>query len=341
MKHVLLPSDDTRRRAPFYLAMEEWVAANMPGEDYVFTWIVGPTVVCGRNQDIDNEVDLEYCRANGIDVVRRRSGGGCIFADRRNIMISFVTPSQQVQETFADYTCRVARQLCRMGMNAEATGRNDIVVDGRKISGNAFYHVRGHSIVHGTMLYDTDPVHISRAITPSRVKLQSKGVKSVRSRIVTAHELFPDMTIAEFHNRLVDGLADEIVTLTDDQLDEIREIEQRYYADSWLYRSRRGAGADKPVCTGSAAMYVDGAGSFAVTVSLGADGCIDRVALTGDFFTTTAAPDERLPQRLHGVRPDMAAVTAALVSAGFADAVPQLDVSLLADLILRAAADAA
>lgn len=341
MKHVLLPSDDARRRAPFYLAMEEWVAANMPVEDYVFTWIVGPTVVCGRNQDIDNEVDLGYCRSNGVDVVRRRSGGGCIFADRRNIMISFVTPSLQVQATFADYTGRVARQLCRMGLNAEATGRNDIVVDGRKISGNAFYHVPGHSIVHGTMLYDTDPVHLSRAITPSRVKLQSKGVKSVRSRIVTAHELLPDMPIDEFHSRLIDGLADERVTLTAGQVDEIRELEQRYYTEAWLYRSRRGASADNAVRAGSAAMYVDGAGSFAVTVSLGTEGRIDCVALTGDFFTTVAAPDEQLPQYLHGVRPDMASITAALVSAGFADAVPHLDVAMLADLIVRAAADAA
>lgn len=344
MKHVLLPDDDTRRRVPFYLAMEEWVAANMPADDYVFTWITGPTVVCGRNQDIDSEVNLAYCRAHGIDVVRRRSGGGCIFADRNNIMISFVTLAVQFHDTFAHYTGRVADQLRRMGIDARATGRNDIVVgEGRKISGNAFYHVPGHSIVHGTMLYDTDTVHMTHAITPSRAKLESKGVKSVSSRIVTAHILLPDITFDQFHRGLVDGLADGTVTLTTGQVDEVRDMERRYYADSWLYRSRRlrNRTADgEPGNIGSATMRVDGVGNFAASVTVGADGRLDGVALTGDFFTAGDDPDERLQACLHGVAPEPEAIAEALSRDSYGgDIVPGLTAQQLTGLVVQAARD--
>lgn len=146
--------------------MEEWIARHLSPDDYFFIWRVKPTVICGRNQDIEKEVNLPYCRTHGIDVVRRRSGGGCVYADMNNWMFSFITPDEVVSTTFGRYTTLIAGMLRSLGFDASATGRNDIYIYNRKVSGNAFYHMPGRSIVHGTMLYDIDVERMTNAITP-------------------------------------------------------------------------------------------------------------------------------------------------------------------------------
>ena len=135
---------------PFYLAMEEYVARELPAQDYFFMWQVEPTVIFGRNQLVDNEVDTDYCRANNIQFYRRKSGGGCVYADKSNIMLSYITPSTNVNFTFNRYMLMVEHALQKLGVDARTTGRNDILVDGKKVSGNAFYHLPQRSIVHGT-----------------------------------------------------------------------------------------------------------------------------------------------------------------------------------------------
>ncbi len=140
MIHLRLPFDEVRP-LPFYLAMEEWAARTLPVGRYFFCWRVESTVICGRNQDIAAEVNLDYCRNNGIPVVRRRSGGGAVFADMQNYMFSYIAPGDAIQSTFSAYTTMIADMLCRLGIDAQANGRNDIVAGGRKISGNAFYHL--------------------------------------------------------------------------------------------------------------------------------------------------------------------------------------------------------
>lgn len=274
--------------------MEEWVAKSLPADEYCFWWVLAPTVVFGRNQDMYSEVNLEYCREHGIDVQRRRSGGGCIFADGNNVMTSFVTPSTDVQSTFADFTRRIAGQLRKMGIPAEATGRNDIAVDGRKISGNSFYHLPGRSIVHGTMLYDTDMEHMLNAITPSRAKLESKQVKSVASHIVTARELRPDLSFADFCSGLADGLADSRITLTAEQVAEIEAIEQGYYDPAYLSGRRRAKAYSR--------RYFPGVGQVEVSVKLMADGTIDTVTVTGDFMDPASSLEEALGA-LRGKKP--------------------------------------
>ena len=188
MKYLSLPDPHATRILPFYLAMEEYAARIIGEDDIFFMWQVEPTVIFGRNQLIDSEVNVDYCREHGIAFYRRRSGGGCVYADRDNIMFSYITRSDEVQTTFSAYTTAVAAMLRGLGLNATASNRNDVLIEGRKVSGNAFYHIPGRSIVHGTMLFDTDMEHMLHAITPSRDKLTSKGVQSVRSRITTLSE---------------------------------------------------------------------------------------------------------------------------------------------------------
>ena len=299
MKNIVLPTR-AAHRLPFYLALEEWVAYNLPAADYFFTWVVAPTVIAGRNQDIEKEVDISYCRSKGIDICRRRSGGGCVFADTSNIMVSFITPDTDVRTTFSAYTERVAAQLRAMGIDAEASGRNDITVGGRKISGNAFYHLPGRSIVHGTMLYDTDMELMMNAITPSRAKLESKKVQSVQSHIVTAHELMPDMSFNEFHRSLVAGLADSSYILTESDIEAVREIEQNYYRPEWLYG--RSSATDAGAClTRTFSKRIEGVGELVVTMTTDRDKIIRGVDLKGDFFLLSDL-DSALLKALEGVR---------------------------------------
>ena len=140
--------------------MEEYAARIIGDDDIFFMWQVNPTVIFGRNQLIENEVNIPYCREHGIATYRRKSGGGCVFADMSNIMMSYITRSDNVEFTYRRYTHAVVDVLRKLGLNASDNGRNDILIDGLKVSGNAFYHLPGRSIVHGTMLFDTDMAHM-------------------------------------------------------------------------------------------------------------------------------------------------------------------------------------
>ncbi len=182
MVYIQLPQDEERQLS-FYLAMEEYVARETDVRDAFFIWQVEPSVIFGRNQLIENEVNIDYCRRNGVKMYRRKSGGGCVYADKSNMMLSFVTSSDYVCLTYNRYIMMVVEALREIGIDAKANGRNDIMIDGRKVSGNAFYHIPGRSIVHGTMLYDTDMRNMTACITPDDEKLLSKGVKSVRQHI--------------------------------------------------------------------------------------------------------------------------------------------------------------
>ena len=192
MKHVILP-DDVRRSLAFYLAMEEFVAREVEGEAF-FVWRVEPTVIFGRNQVLENEVNLEYCREHDVDVVRRKSWGGCVYSDLGNIMVSYVSRRGDVSEVFDRYMTALTEALRALGVPAEKSGRNDILVEGRKVSGNAFHQLPDRSIVHGTLLYSTDLEALTEAIRPPVEKLQRHGVESVRQRVMNLSEYVALMT---------------------------------------------------------------------------------------------------------------------------------------------------
>ena len=186
MKNVVLP-DAVRRSLAFYLAMEEYVASAVEDEAF-FVWRVEPTVIYGRNQVLENEVNMEYCREHGVDIVRRKSGGGCVYSDLGNIMVSYVSRRGDVSEVFDRYMTSLCDALRALGVPAEKSGRNDILVEGRKISGNAFHQLPDRSIVHGTLLYSTDLEALVEAIRPPVEKLQRHGVESVRQRVMNLSE---------------------------------------------------------------------------------------------------------------------------------------------------------
>ena len=196
MKYIALP-DKAVRRLSFYLAMEEYIAHNRPGEDCFFMWQVNPTVIFGRNQLMENEINFDYVRSHGIEYYRRKSGGGCVYADFSNIMFSYITDDFNVSFTFDRYLQLIAHTLNKLGVKAVASGRNDITVDGKKVSGNAFYRTSGRSIVHGTMLFDTNLEDLVLSITPNNEKLITKGIESVRKRVTNLKEYLGRMDIGK------------------------------------------------------------------------------------------------------------------------------------------------
>jgi lipoyltransferase/lipoate-protein ligase len=197
-------------------------------------WQVNPTVIIGRNQLIDNEVNVDYAKENNIQLYRRKSGGGCVYADFSNIMFSFITPNFNKDFVFKTYLSRIVNILRDLGLDAKFSGRNDILIGDLKVSGNAFYQVNSRSVVHGTMLYNTDLNEMIRAITPDNEKLISRGIDSVRKRVTNVKDHL-DISIEDYKAFIKKNIADEDITLTEADIAEIEKIEEGYLTDQFIY----------------------------------------------------------------------------------------------------------
>ncbi len=226
MKYIALP-EEKERRLSFYLAMEEWVARRLDEPECFFMWQVAPTVIFGRNQVMENEVNVDYCHEKGILMFRRKSGGGCVYADKGNVMLSYVCDGDNVGFTFNKFINMLLLVLRRMGVEATSTSHNDVMIGERKVSGTAFYHLPGRNIVHSTFLYDTDMENMLHAITPSREKLQRKGVESVRQRITLLKD-YTDMSLEEVKSLIRTTLCVGERVLTLSEVDEIERLEEKY-----------------------------------------------------------------------------------------------------------------
>lgn len=301
MKYLRLPNNESHI-LPFYLAMEEYATRIFREDDLFFMWQVKPTVIFGRNQVLQNEVNLDYCDAHGIEYYRRKSGGGCVYADMSNIMFSYITRSDNVTTTFSQYTSAVVKMLKSLGLDASDNSRNDIMVNGLKVSGNAFYHIPGYSIVHGTMLYDTDMVNMANAITPSSTKLQSKGIKSVESRITTLSQHL-SMGIDEFKNYVKDNMCDGEMTLDADDINGIEEIMKSYLAPEFIM-------GNNPRCNMERKQHIDGVGEIEIRFEL-VHNTIQNLNIAGDFFLLGDI-DHAIIDKLNGTSLTRAAVENAL-----------------------------
>lgn len=247
MKYISLPDEKVRhlisadaptRCLSFYLAMEEFVARRLNEPDCFFMWQVEPSVIFGRNQVVENEVNLDYCKAHGIKVYRRKSGGGCVYADMDNLMWSYITTEDNVGFAFNRFVNMVLLVLRKLGISATGTSHNDIMIGDRKVCGTACYHLAGRSIIHSTMLYDTNMDHMLNAITPGPEKLEKKGIQSVRQRITLLKDFLPEdhhpKSVRALKAFIRETLCEGEYVLTEAEVAEVEQIEQTYLKEEFI-----------------------------------------------------------------------------------------------------------
>lgn len=212
------------------------------GQCILYLWQNQNTVVIGRNQNAWKECRVELLRQEGGTLARRLSGGGAVFHDLGNLNFTFLLPTE-------DYDLRrqqsVIKGACdRLGIPTELSGRNDILADGRKFSGNAFYHAGGRSYHHGTLMIDVDGEKMKRYLSPSAKKLAAKSVSSVRSRVVNLKTLNHTLTVDDMKMNLARSFSDvygrEPQVLSDNDLDQDRvgRLTEKNGSGDWLYGSR-------------------------------------------------------------------------------------------------------
>ena len=184
-----------------YLSLEAEMVKTI-AEPTLFTWVVDPTVIYGRHQCREQEVNEAYCAAHGVRVVQRQSGGGCVYADRGNLMVSFVSPSTHSQEVFDEFLTLLSGALRSLGYDAVTTSHNDVLVGNRKVAGTACYTTPTGTVVHASMLYDICLEALEQAITPSEAKLAKHAVASVRQRVRNLRDIRDLGDIESFRTEL-------------------------------------------------------------------------------------------------------------------------------------------
>ena len=187
-----------------YLRIEQDLAQQVQ-EPTLFTWVVSPTVIYGRHQLREQEVNESYCAEHGIRVVQRQSGGGCVYADEGNVMVSYVSPSTHNQEVFDEFLAMLSGAFRQLGYDAVTTEHNDILVGGRKVSGTACYTAPTGTVVHASILYDVNLEALEQAITPTAEKLAKHAVQSVRQRVANLRDI-KDLGSTQTFRQLVEKL---------------------------------------------------------------------------------------------------------------------------------------
>lgn len=226
------------------LAIEEYLLKEiiLP-DDILLFYINESSIIIGRNQNTIEEINTEVVEQRGIKVVRRLSGGGAVYHDLGNLNFSFIMRSDKEEiSNFKKFTAPVVRALVGMGVPAEMSGRNDILVDGRKVSGNASYRTSKGLVSHGTLLFNTDLDHLTDALRVKAGKIESKGIKSVRSRVANILEFMPEpVGVAEFRQKLLVSIFEGYdpvpqYHLTSEDWEKIHKLsEERYQTWDWNY----------------------------------------------------------------------------------------------------------
>lgn len=226
------------------LAIEEYALKTMDvdKDSYFLFYINEPSIIIGKNQNTIEEINTDYVESNGIHVVRRLSGGGAVYHDLGNLNFSFLTKDDGDSfRNFKKFTQPIVDALKEMGVDAELSGRNDILAGGRKISGNAQFSTKGRMFSHGTLMFDTEIDAVVSALKVRKDKIESKGIKSIRSRVANIMEFIEEpISIDDFRLKLLHSIfgGEEVKTieLTEEDWANIHALSKERYANwEWNY----------------------------------------------------------------------------------------------------------
>lgn len=240
-------------------------------------WRNDKTVVIGKNQNAYAELDREYADSHGITVSRRLTGGGAVFHDLGNVNFSVIIPSDGKGIDFKKYTMPIISSLNKMGLSAELSGRNDILIDGKKVSGNAQCVRNGKVLHHGTLLYSADLSDVAAVLKVDAAKLQSKGIKSVRSRVANIKELLnTDMDVLDFMDAVESSFKGEKRCFTEAEIEAITKLRNEKFATwEWIW------GRSKEYSLNTKQRFPYGT----VEAHINTDrGVIKEISFSGDFF---------------------------------------------------------
>ncbi len=294
------------------LAIEEYVLQKFGEKDtYLLFYINEPSIIIGRNQNTVEEINTDYVDQHDIKVVRRLSGGGAVYHDLGNLNFSFITKDDGDSfHNFEKFTKPVVEALNSVGVPAKLEGRNDLVVDGRKISGNAMFSTKGRMFSHGTLMFDSEIEHVVAALNVSKEKIESKGIKSIRSRVANITEfLDKKMTMDQFKTMILQHVFNvEDVNdvprykLTEEDWENIQMIsKERYQQWDWNF-------GKSPTFNIKASHKFD---SGLVDVRLNVKrGIIQNCKIYGDFFGLGDV--ETIEKQLISVRYNRQAIEEAL-----------------------------
>ena len=285
--------------AAWNLAAEQYVFDALPRDrSYFMLWQNKNAVIVGKYQNTAAELNAAYIKEQGVQVVRRLSGGGAVYHDLGNLNFSFITDAGAMEKLDLSLFCRpVIRTLQKLGVPAELNGRNDMTVDGKKFSGNSQYRRQGRVLHHGTLLFSSDLEAVTRALHVDAEKLSGKGVSSVRSRVANLRDyLPPEIELPEFRALLLREMLSEApgeeYRFSDEDLRSIESIrEERYARWDWNYGLSPAAQIEKK-------RRVEGCGSVSVFLTT-EGGRISALVFRGDFFSSREP--ERLSEKLIGV----------------------------------------
>lgn len=299
---------------PHYnMAFDECCLERLPSEEPVFyVWRNRPSVIIGLNQNAYSEVNIPYIEKNGILLARRVTGGGAVYHDLQNINYTIVGRSSDLERDYAGYLHYMVDALRSLGVDACLSGRNDILVDGRKVSGYAKRVWRDRLMIHGTLMYDVDLDTLTEALATDGSKLEGKGIASVRSRVANLKDLlprFPDVTsLMDELERILAG-GDEEIILPRSFLDGVSALSEEKFATwDWNY------GHSKMTDIVRKAKFA--CGTIEARIVLDA-GRISSIAFGGDFLGNR--PAEHLASKLEGCRFTREDISAALASEDISD----------------------
>ncbi|MFJ3389236.1 MULTISPECIES: lipoate--protein ligase [unclassified Lysinibacillus] len=295
------------------LAIEEYLLKTMDveKEPVLLFYINQPSIIIGKNQNTIEEINTDYVEDNGIIVVRRLSGGGAVYHDLGNLNFSFITKDDG--DSFMNYkkfTQPVVDALAKMGVHAELSGRNDILAEGRKVSGNAQFSTKGRMFSHGTLMFDTEIDAVVSALKVKKDKIESKGIKSIRSRVANISEFLKDkLTVEEFRLEILKSIfgGEEKIRyyeLTEEDWANIHKLSaERYQTWEWNYGKSPRFNIQKTH------RFPTGGIDIRLEVN---HGIIEEVHIFGDFFGVGDMAD--VEQRLVGTNYDRTAIAEALTN---------------------------